>query len=396
MLFSSIAFVIFFLPLVLVAFALVQRVSYRLSLVLLLAASLFFYGYHVPAYIALLLGSIAWNFAFGRALRARPSKPLLGLAVAGNLALLGYYKYAGFSVATLAVITGQELNLPAIVLPLAISFFTFQQIAYLVDSYRGKTLQDSLLTYALFVSFFPQLIAGPIVKQQQVMGDINTGRLKITAEGFAAGLTIFCFGLFKKVILADHFAGLADASFDAVAAGAEVSGETAWLGLLAYALQIYFDFSAYSDMAIGIGRIFGLTLPVNFNSPYKARSIIDFWHRWHMTLSAFLRDYLYFPLGGNRHGPLRRHLNLMAVMLLGGLWHGADWAFVLWGGLHGLYLMANHGYRKLAAGAASWGEASPSSRRSAGPSPSLPSCWLGCPFAPMGSIGSLITRPFSR
>ena len=348
MLFSSAEFIFVFLPATLALFWIARRINYSLSLAVLAALSLVFYGYYKPVYVFLILASIVWNFALGRRLRAEPSKLLLALAVAGNLALLGYFKYAGLTVATLAVVTSQALTLPEIVLPLAISFFTFQQIAYVVDSYNGKTIQDDFLKYALFVSFFPQLIAGPIVKQQQVMGDINAGRLGITMAGFAPGATLFLFGLFKKVIVADHFAAIADPSFAAVAAGQGLTTEEAWLGLLAYSLQIYFDFSAYSDMAIGIGMIFGLSLPVNFNSPYKARSIIDFWRRWHMTLSAFLRDYLYVPLGGNRQGPWRRHLNLMIVMLLGGLWHGADWAFVLWGGLHGSYLIVNHGYRKLA------------------------------------------------
>ena len=348
MLFSSAEFIFIFLPATLALFWVARRINYSLSLAVLAALSLVFYGYHKPVYVFLILTSIGWNFVLGRRLRAQPSKLLLALAVAGNLALLGYFKYAGLTVATLAVVTSQALSVPQIVLPLAISFFTFQQIAYVVDSYNGKTIQDDFLKYAVFVSFFPQLIAGPIVKQQHVMVDINAGRLKITMAGFAPGVTLFLFGLFKKVIVADHFAAIADPSFAAVAVGQALTTEEAWLGLLAYSLQIYFDFSAYSDMAIGIGMIFGLSLPVNFNSPYKARSIIDFWRRWHMTLSAFLRDYLYVPLGGNRQGPWRRHLNLMIVMLLGGLWHGADWAFVLWGGLHGFYLIVNHGYRKLA------------------------------------------------
>jgi alginate O-acetyltransferase complex protein AlgI len=234
-------------------------------------------------------------------------------------------------------------------LPLAISFFTFQQITYLVDAYRGETREYHFLHYALFVTFFPQLIAGPIVHHREMLPQFARNTLyRLNAEHLAVGITIFALGLFKKVILADGIAVHATPVFDAAEAGfVTLTFFEAWSGALAYSLQLYFDFSGYSDMGIGLARMFGVRLPLNFNSPYKATSIIDFWRRWHITLSRFLRDYLYIPLGGSRKGEARRMTNLMITMLLGGLWHGAGWTFVLWGGLHGIYLVINHGWRKL-------------------------------------------------
>ena len=229
-------------------------------------------------------------------------------------------------------------------LPLGISFFTFTQIAYLVDIYRAEPAGASYPKYLLFVTFFPHLIAGPILHHRETMSQFGR-RLTPTAENFAVGLTIFAIGLFKKVILADGIAPYVAPVFDAAAQGKSLTLLEAWSGALAYTLQLYFDFSGYSDMAIGLARLFGVTFPLNFASPYKATSIIDFWRRWHMTLSRFLRDYLYIPLGGNRRGPARRYANLMITMLLGGLWHGAGWTFVIWGGLHGLYLVINHLWR---------------------------------------------------
>lgn len=235
-----------------------------------------------------------------------------------------------------------------VILPLGISFFTFQQIAYLVDAYRGETQEYSALKYGVFVSFFPQLIAGPIVHHKQIVFQLYDKAIyRFNWEKFAIGITIFIAGLFKKVIFADNLARYATPVFQDAARDMQVQFFQAWGGALAYSLQLYYDFSGYSDMAIGAAFMFGITLPINFNSPYKATSIIDFWRRWHITLSNFLRDYLYIPLGGNRKGEIRRYINLMVTMLLGGLWHGAGWTFVLWGGLHGVYLIINNQWRSL-------------------------------------------------
>jgi D-alanyl-lipoteichoic acid acyltransferase DltB (MBOAT superfamily) len=231
---------------------------------------------------------------------------------------------------------------------LGISFFTFTQIAYLVDAYCGITKEYNLLDYCLFVVFFPHLIAGPIIHHKDVIPQFSQPRIfRLDPENLAVGLTVFVFGLFKKTVLADGIAKWSSPVFDLAKNGADLGFYQAWGGALAYTLQIYFDFSGYSDMAIGLSKMFGVRFPVNFNSPYQAVNIIEFWRRWHMTLSRFLRDYLYFSLGGNRRGPARRYVNLFATMLLGGLWHGAGWTFVIWGGLHGVYLMVNHGWHAL-------------------------------------------------
>ena len=275
------------------------------------------------------------------------AKAILVAGIAANLGLLGYYKYANFFVDNLNALLGNNLILETIILPLAISFFTFQQIAYLVDAYRGETHEYSFLHYALFVTFFPQLIAGPIVHHHEMLPRFARSTIyRLKAEHLAVGLTIFTLGLFKKVVLADGVAVYATPVFNAAEAGTALTFFEAWGGALAYTFQLYFDFSGYSDMAIGLARMFGIRLPLNFNSPYKATSIIDFWRRWHITLSRFLRDYLYIPLGGSRKGEARRLTNLLITMLLGGLWHGAGWTFVLWGGMHGCYLVFNNIWRK--------------------------------------------------
>jgi alginate O-acetyltransferase complex protein AlgI len=349
MLFNSYIFIFLFLPVTLLGFHLLGGRSLpRLTMLWLVTASLFFYGWWNPSYLVLIIGSMLFNYAAGCLLRRHRRRGLLALGVGGNLALLAYYKYANFFVDNLNALAGSDLHLESIILPLAISFFTFQQIAYLVDTFRGETEQHTFLHYALFVTFFPQLIAGPIVHHREMLPQFLRGFLgRLKAEHLAIGFTIFVLGLFKKTVLADSVALHATPVFNAAEAGVTISFLEAWSGALAYTLQLYFDFSGYSDMAIGLARMFGLRLPLNFNSPYKATSIIDFWRRWHITLSRFLRDYLYIPLGGSRRGELRRNVNLLITMLLGGLWHGAGWTFVLWGGLHGLYLLINHGWRKL-------------------------------------------------
>ncbi len=353
MLFNSYAFICLFLPLTLAGFYLLGALGLRRVVIgWLVGASLFFYGWWNPVYLFLILGSVLFNFGVGLAIgRVRPARPagmLLGLGVAGNLALLGYFKYTDFFIVNISAAAGLDWAPLQIILPLAISFFTFQQIAFLVDTARGEAREYDLLKYFLFVTFFPQLIAGPIVHHKEMMPQFAGSRLgRFCSESLAVGVTIFAIGLFKKVVLADTVALYATPVFDAAEAGRPVGFFAAWQGVLAYTAQIYFDFSGYCDMAIGLARMFGIRLPLNFDSPYKAASIIDFWRRWHMTLSRFLRDYLYIPLGGGRRGAARRYVNLMIVMLLGGLWHGAGWTFVIWGGLHGLYLLINHLWRGL-------------------------------------------------
>ena len=251
-------------------------------------------------------------------------------------------------------------------LPLGISFFTFQKIAYLVDAYRGEVRAGGFLSFALFVTFFPQLIAGPIVHHSEVIpqfGQKSTYRPNL--DNLSMGIGIFVLGLAKKTVLADSIATYATPVFRAAQAGADPTLFEAWGGALAYTFQLYFDFSGYSDMAIGLALMFNIRLPINFNSPYKATNIIDFWRRWHITLSRFLRDYLYIPLGGNRHGVARRYANLMLTMLLGGLWHGAGWTFIVWGGLHGIFLVINHFWHALGVGSATTSGARPGSDGSA-------------------------------
>ncbi len=275
-------------------------------------------------------------------------KSILITGIVINLGLLGYFKYANFLVNEFNWLFGTNIYLSKIILPLAISFFTFQQIAYLVDAYKGYAKEYNFLQYCLFVTFFPQLIAGPIVHHKEMLPQFTkVWELGMTHKNMAIGITIFFIGLFKKVIIADNISVYSTPVFSAAEVGVAFSTVEAWVAALAYTFQLYFDFSGYSDMAIGLARMFGIRLPLNFNSPYKAKNIIEFWRRWHITLSRFLRDYLYIPLGGNRNGVLRRHINIVIVMILGGLWHGAGWSFVFWGTLHGIYIVINHGWHEL-------------------------------------------------
>ena len=354
MLFNSPEFIYAFLPIVLALYWLALKTKQaQICILVLVAASLAFYGYWNPIYLVLFLVSVAGNYFMSlrifAAHEARSKGWLLTAGVLFNLGLLGYFKYAVFVVDNAALAIGASWQLDTILLPLAISFFTFQQIAYLVDCRKGEVAPPSASKYLLFISFFPQLIAGPIVHHYQMLPQFENlvrkpGRLFL----FLLGAAFFFAGLFKKVVLADNIAVYADPVFNEVLVSGAVAMTDAWIGTFAFGFQIYFDFSGYSDMAIGLALLFGIRLPLNFNSPYKATSIIDFWRRWHMTLSQFLRDHLYIPLGGNRHGAGRQLTNMMIVMLLGGLWHGAGWGFVLWGGLHGGFLIINHLWRRLA------------------------------------------------
>jgi alginate O-acetyltransferase complex protein AlgI len=341
LLFNSYEFLFLFLPAVLAVFFALGRRSHALAMGWLALASLFFYGWWYPPYLILLLASVGFNYGAGLLL-AR-CRALLIPAVLGNLLLLGYFKYAGFLVASADSAFGAGWSVPQIALPLGISFFTLTQIAFLVDTARGEARDYKFAHYLLFVCYFPHLIAGPILHHKELMPQLDRPDIRrFSARRLSLGLSIFAIGLFKKTVIADSLSPYAAQVFDALGHGAPPSAAEAWGAALAYTLQLYFDFSGYSDMAIGLARMIGVQLPLNFHSPYKAANIIEFWRRWHMTLSRFLRDYLYIPLGGNRRGPARRYVNLMATMLIGGLWHGAGWNFVLWGGVHGVYLVVNH------------------------------------------------------
>lgn len=352
MLFNSPEFIFAFLPVTAILFFLVgKHAKAEAAFGVLVVASLFFYGYWNPRYLLLILLSMTFNYVWGRLLigsDGRKGKVLLAAGVTLNLSLLAYFKYANFFVDNVNTALGTQWQLQDIVLPLAISFFTFQQISYLVDAWQGKAKEYSFLHYSLFVSFFPQLIAGPIVHHKEMLPQFTRRRaISPNLEDFAVGLSVFAIGLFKKTVIADSLSVYVGPVFDNPGALAEPEFFSAWGSALAYTFQLYFDFSGYSDMAVGGARIFGIRLPVNFFSPYKAANIVDFWRRWHITLSRFLRDYLYISLGGNRNGRIRRYVNLFVTMLLGGLWHGAGWTFIFWGALHGIYLIANHAWRNV-------------------------------------------------
>lgn len=352
MLFNSFGFIFLFLPITFAGMYWLGRYSRRLAALWLALASLTFYAVWDSRFLLVLLISIVSNYGMGywiglhRAGAGVAAKKLLAAAIVFNLTLLGYFKYSNFFIASVNQLSGGHIPALDVVLPLGISFFTFTQIAFLIDVYRGIAREYNFIHYLLFVTYFPHLIAGPVLHHKQMMPQFaNPAIYRINNENIALGLSIFVLGLFKKVLIADSLSEYATPIFNAANNGHVLMLVEAWTGALAYTLQLYFDFSGYSDMAIGLSLMFNIRLPLNFDSPYKATNIIDFWRRWHMTLSAFLRDYLYIPLGGNRKGKMRRYLNLMATMLLGGLWHGAGWTFIVWGGLHGLYLTVNHGWR---------------------------------------------------
>ena len=356
MLFNSYEFILVFLPITLAGFLyLYHQHHVRTAFAWLVLCSLFFYGWWNPKYLLLIIGSITINYLTGSLIlgarkqrRVMQAKILLWFGVLFNLSLLGYFKYANFFLDNLNGLSGGGFQLADLILPIGISFFTFQQITYLVDAHKGITEEHNPLQYSLFVVFFPQLIAGPIVHHSEMLPQFADRKaIGAYAENISIGLTIFSIGLFKKVVIADTLALTATPVFAAADGGETLHFFEAWRGTFAYSFQLYFDFSGYSDMAIGLARMFGIKLPLNFHSPYKATSIIDFWRRWHMTLSRFLRDYIYIPLGGGRRGTLRKNVNIMATMLIGGLWHGAGWTFVVWGGIHGLLILLNHVWRLL-------------------------------------------------
>jgi D-alanyl-lipoteichoic acid acyltransferase DltB (MBOAT superfamily) len=354
MLFNSYPFIWLFLPVVLAGFFIIARYRHEAAAAWLAGASLFFYGYWNVYYVPLLLFSIFVNYQIGKRIsdnierqKQATAKTWLITGLVFDLGLLAHYKYTNFFLDNWATLTDSHISFPDIILPLGISFFTFTQIAYLADCYKGIVKERNPIHYLLFITYFPHLIAGPVLHHKQMMPQFALPTTyRIQQENIAVGLTIFAIGIFKKVIIADSLASFVNPVFAISKHPGLLSTEEAWLGALAYSLQLYFDFSGYSDMAIGLSRLFGIKLPLNFNSPYKSTSIIDFWRRWHITLSQFLRDYLYITLGGNRLGTTRRYVNLMVTMLLGGLWHGAGWTFVIWGGLHGIFLAINHLFRE--------------------------------------------------
>lgn len=351
MLFFSPLFIFAFLPAAWAVFLILDRKASReASIAWLLICSWVFYAWTHPMHLFWLWGSIATNYlcsmAIARSQSRASARNHLTWGIAANLGLLGVFKYSGFTANIAVSIFEMDLAIPSFVLPLAISFFTFQQISYLVTTFESRMVIAKPVEYALYVSFFPQLIAGPIVQPGEMIPQLQSHRFGQTRlDDVALGICLFAIGLGKKILIADNLAPIADAAFAQSAQGG-ISALVAWTGLLAFSLQIYFDFSAYSEMALGLGRLFGIRLPENFKSPYRARSVIDFWRRWHITLSYFFKRYLYIPLGGNRIGSLRKYANLLLVMTIAGLWHGANWTFLLWGLAHGSLLAVNHLWRK--------------------------------------------------
>lgn len=354
MLFNSYAFLFVFLPVSAAGFFAWALLQVRLATVWLAVCSIFFYSWWDWRLTSVLAASIIANYICGRTVVAKvasgrrtAARAVLWIIVAANVLALGYFKYANFFVSLVPGLATTPLTWDRVVLPIGISFYTFTQIAFQVDAYQGKVKDTDLVRYILFVTYFPHLIAGPILHHAEMMPQFRRVQTYLPSlEALSVGLTVFVIGLFKKLLIADSLGRYADSAFSAAALHS-LTTPTAWRGVLAYTLQIYFDFSAYCDMAIGVSRIFNIQLPANFESPYKSRSIKEFWRRWHMTLSRFLRDYLYIPLGGNRAGPSRRYVNLFVTMVLGGLWHGAGWTFIIWGALHGFYLCANHAWNAM-------------------------------------------------
>lgn len=353
MLFNSLEFILIYLPVVFVVyFFLNSKKLVQLAKGWLVIASLFFYSYWKPDYLPLILFSMIFNYSIGSTiinqeklnLKINKKIPLL-IGIIGNVGLLAYYKYFDFLITNLNIVLKSDFNYLNIVLPLGISFFTFTQIAYIVDAYKAEAKEVDFVNYALFVTYFPHLIAGPILHHKEMMPQFNKLRNKIiNPKNISIGIFLFAVGIFKKVIIADNLSSFVHQGFDIQQS---LSFIEAWLVSFSYAFQLYFDFSGYTDMALGISCMFNIFLPQNFNSPYKASNIQDFWKRWHMTLSRFLRDYIYIPIGGNRLGEFKTYINLIITFLIGGIWHGAAWTFVLWGMLHGTGLVVQRLWSKL-------------------------------------------------
>lgn len=342
MLFNSYIFILLFLPLCILGyFALNHFQKYTLGQLFLLGMSLWFYGYFNVAYLFIIIASILINYGVYLLIdkfRVRPAcRRLMAAGVAANVGILFYYKYMDFFIGNVNALFRTNLSLLRIVLPLGISFFTFQQISFIVDAYRGELPRYNLLYYASFVAFFPQLVAGPIVTHDELVPQfLDREKKKLNMDNLAQGIYIFALGLAKKVLLADKFGGAVTYGFTTLE---QLNSISALIVMLSYTIQIYFDFSGYCDMAIGIGKMLNIDLPVNFDSPYKALTITEFWDRWHMTLTRFFTKYVYIPLGGNRKGRVRTCINVMIVFLVSGFWHGASWNFVFWGLCHGIFVV---------------------------------------------------------
>ncbi|MFX4282771.1 MBOAT family O-acyltransferase [Aliarcobacter butzleri] len=358
MLFNSYEFIFAFLPITFFIYFYLNHKRLTIAAKgFLVFASLFFYSWWDIVYLPLILSSILFNYLIGTTLsksneynkidlnKSFSKKSILIFGIVCNVALLGYFKYTNFFLENFNGIFESNIPLQHIILPLGISFFTFTQIAFLVDAYRNEVKEYDLVRYMLFVTYFPHLLAGPILHHKEMMPQFaNLKNSVVNYRNIAVGLFIFSIGLFKKVIIADTFAVWANAGFDTATT---LNLFEAWATSLSYTFQLYFDFSGYTDMAIGISLMFNIKLPINFNSPYKALNIQDFWRRWHMTLSRFLRDYIYIPLGGNKNGNFRTYVNLMATFVIGGFWHGAGWTFLFWGFLHGIALIIHRVWSNL-------------------------------------------------
>ncbi len=363
MLFNSYYFLIYFLPIVLIIYYLARHKAsvsasekmplwHNLSLVVLIVASFVFYAYDNVYYLTLLAGSILINWFMAYIMNKTAStekdklrKALLIIGILIDVGVIFYFKYYDFFIENMNALFKADFNLRHIILPLGISFFTFQQISYLVDTYRGETKDYSFIEYAAFVSFFPQLVAGPIVLHSELIPQYrDKDRWHLSADRMAEGLYVLAMGMFKKVIIADKFGQVVTWGWLDTASR---TGPDMLLISIFYTFQLYFDFSGYCDMAIGIAKLFSLDLPVNFNSPYKAISINDFWKRWHMTLTRFLTNYIYIPLGGNRKGRVRTYVNILLVFLISGIWHGANWTFIVWGVIHGILQVLNRMCKKI-------------------------------------------------
>ena len=352
MLFNSYIFLFVFLPVTIIGYFIINRL-HRLMFgkLWLVACSMFFYAYWNSKYLVIILFSIGFNYILGfifshyKKFSGRFWIMVFGVAV--NIGMLGWFKYADFMIANINFAVGSNINLLKIVLPLAISFFTFQQVAFVVDSYKGRSREYNFVNYCLFVTFFPQLIAGPIVHHSEMLPQFAENKNKFfNSVNFSRGLFLLGMGLFKKVVIADSLSSYADMGFDL---NSELNMLEAWVASLSYTFQLYFDFSAYTDMALGAACFVNIKLPMNFNSPYKSLNIQEFWHRWHITLGRWLKNYIYIPLGGNQCAETRTCFNLFLTFVIGGIWHGASWTFVAWGGMHGVAMLVYHLWKKTGA-----------------------------------------------
>ena len=350
MLFNSYIFIFMFLPITLLLYFGFNKIKkYEIAKLVLVIASLYFYAYFNVKYLFIIVASILINYLFNRIFRKLKNKNfrriLLIIGVAFNIGMIFYYKYYDFVISTINSLASTNFNLINVMLPLGISFFTFQQMAYVIDSYKGEVKDYTLLDYSLFVTFFPQLIAGPITLYSEMIPQFEDEKNKnFNSENFSKGLLAFSFGLAKKVLIADTFAIVANYVF---ANPTDTNSTNLILGMLSYTFQIYFDFSGYCDMALGLGYMFNIKLPINFNSPYKSHSVVEFWKRWHMTLTRFFTKYIYIPLGGSRKGKIRTYINVFIVFLASGIWHGANFTFILWGILHGIASILNRIFKNV-------------------------------------------------